>query len=118
MIPRLFEGELPTFNIGTNSGASCDSALAANVQSICAGTAFTHIMNGRFKGGYITRQYGKPSDGVHAVQMELACRGYMHEQLGPVTEQNWPTPYDPTYAAPIRAALTRILQACLHYARS
>lgn len=118
VIPRLFDGELPTFNIGTNSGASCDPALAATVQSICAGTEFTHIINGRFKGGYITRRFGNPSGGIHAVQMELACRGYMHEQLGPVTERNWPTPYDPAYAAPMRAALTRILQACLDYARS
>jgi formiminoglutamase len=118
VIPRLFEGELPTFNIGTNSGASCDPALATTVQSICAGTEFTHIMNGRFKGGYITRQYGNPAGGIHAVQMELACRGYMHEELGPVTEKNWPTPYDPAYAAAIRATLTSILQACLDSARS
>ncbi|MFA6265090.1 MAG: N-formylglutamate deformylase [Pseudolabrys sp.] len=118
VIPRLFEGELPGFNIGTNSGASCDPALASAVQSICAGTEFTHIMNGRFKGGYITRHYGKPADGVHAVQMELACRGYMREDLGPVSEANWPTPYDSAYAAPMRAALTRILQACLDFARA
>lgn len=118
VIPRLFDGELPTFNIGTNGGASCDAALAATVQSICAQTEFTHVLNGRFKGGWITRTYGKPADGVHAVQMELACRGYMHEQLGPVHEADWPTPYDPVYAAPIRAALTRILQACLDFARA
>ena len=118
VIPRLFDGELPTFNIGTNSGASCDPSLAAAIQAICAGTGHTHVMNGRFKGGYITRQYGRPEGGIHAVQMELACRGYMHEQLGPVTQANWPTPYDPAYAAPIRAALTRILQACLDHARA
>jgi formiminoglutamase len=118
VIPRLFDGELPTFNIGTNSGTSCDPALATTIQSLCASTDFTHVINGRFKGGYITRQFGKPSDGIHAVQMELACRSYMHEQLGPVTEQIWPTPYDPSYAAPMRAALTLILQACLDYARS
>jgi len=118
VIPRLFEGELPTFNIGTNSGASCDPALATTIQSICAGSDFTHVMNGRFKGGYITRQFGNPAGGIHAVQMELACRGYMHEQLGPVSEANWPTPYDPDYAAPMRAVLTRILQACLDHARA
>lgn len=116
VIPRLFDGELPTFNIGTNSGASCDPALASTIQSICAETGHTHVVNGRFKGGYITRQFGRPADGIHAVQMELACRGYMHEPLGPVSEADWPTPYDPAYAAPMRAALTRILQACLDHA--
>lgn len=118
VIPRLFDGELPTFNIGTNSGASCDPALAATIQSICAGTGRTQVLNGRFKGGYITRNFGKPDNGIHAVQMELACRGYMHEQLGPVTQANWPTPYDPAYAAPMRTTLQRILQACLDYARA
>ena len=118
VIPRLFEGELPTFNIGTNKGASCDPALGMTVQSICARTEFTHVLNGRFTGGWITRTYGRPADGVHAVQMELACRGYMHETLGPVSEADWPTPYDPAYAAPMRTALTRILQACLDFARA
>jgi len=118
VIPRLFDGELPTFNIGTNSGASCDPVLAATIQSICAGSGHSHVMNGRFKGGYITRQFGRPADGVHAVQMELACRGYMHEELGPVTEANWPTAYDTAYAAPMRATLQRIHQACLDFVQA
>lgn len=118
VIPRLFDGELPTFNIGTNSGASCDPALASTVQSICAHSSFSHVVNGRFKGGYITRQFGKPAEGIHAVQMELACRGYMREELGPVTEKNWPTPYDPAYAAEMRGVLSKILQACFDYARA
>jgi N-formylglutamate deformylase len=117
VIPRLFDGELPTFNIGTNKGASCDGALSAAVQSICADTSFTHVLNGRFTGGFITRQYGRPAEGVHAIQMELACRGYMPETPGPVDETTWPSAFDQGYAAPMRAALTRILQACLGFAR-
>jgi N-formylglutamate deformylase len=116
-IPRLFPGELPTFNIGTNNGASCDAALSAAVTAICANTSFSHVVNGRFTGGWITRRYGRPAEGVHAIQMELACRGYMHETLGPVDEKIWPTAYDASYAAPMRAALARILQACLAFAR-
>ncbi|MBU0727011.1 MAG: N-formylglutamate deformylase [Alphaproteobacteria bacterium] len=115
-IPRLFEDMLPVFNIGTNSGAACAPELAAEVERRCAESEFPSILNGRFKGGYITRQYGKPAEGVHAVQMELGCRGYMEEPLGPVSEANWPTPYDPAYAAPIRAVLTGILQDCLRFA--
>jgi N-formylglutamate deformylase len=118
VIPRLFEGTLPHFNIGTNNGKSCDAALADAVEAICAGSGFTHVVNGRFKGGYITRSLGRPADGVHAIQMELACRGYMAEPLGPVTEGQWPTPYDDTRAEPMRTVLARILDACLTFAQS
>ena len=112
-IPRLFEGELPHFNIGTNSGASCDPALAEAVRSACAATAYSWVLNGRFKGGYTTRHYGRPRDGIHAIQMELACRGYVDEPRGPVREGQWPVPYDPAYAQPMRTALTGVLSACL-----
>lgn len=118
VIPRLFEGELPAFNIGTNSGASCDAALTARVEAIVAETGRGHVVNGRFKGGYITRAYGRPESGVHAIQMELACRGYMPEPVGPVDESNWPSPYDPSYAAPMKATLTDILKAAISFATS
>lgn len=118
VIPRLFEGTLPNFNIGTNGGVTCAPALSAAIEKICAESEFSHVVNGRFKGGYITRSLGQPETGIHAVQMELACRGYMEEPLGPVSEGQWPTPYDETYAAPMRAVLTRILQACLTFATS
>jgi len=116
VIPRLFEDTLPVFNIGTNSGASCAPELAEAVRGQCAQSEFPAVLNGRFKGGYITRKYGQPADGVHAVQMELGCRGYMQEPLGPVSEDNWPTPYDPGYAAPIRKVLTAIMEDCLGFA--
>lgn len=118
VIPRLFDGQLPNFNIGTNGGASCAPELQLSIEQICDSTTFSRVSNGRFRGGYITRAYGRPQDGVHAVQMELACRTYMHEQLGPVTEDIWPTTYDPNYAAPARATLTRILEACIAFARA
>lgn len=86
IIPRLFEGELPHFNIGSNSGASCDPALTAAVEANCARTSFSHITNGRFTGGWITRRHGAPKHGVHSIQMELAFRGYMREPPAPVSE--------------------------------
>jgi formiminoglutamase len=116
VIPRLFDGELPVFNIGTNSGAACADDFADEIEFICRRSPFSAVTNGRFKGGYITRHYGRPADGVHAVQMELACRGYMREPKGPVTETNWPAPYDPAYAAPIRSVLRDVLAACLAFA--
>ncbi|MFK8250424.1 N-formylglutamate deformylase [Ancylobacter terrae] len=118
VIPRLFDGTLPHMNIGTNAGAACAPALQAQVEAICAGTGLDWVSNGRFKGGWITRHYGDPSRGVHAVQMELACRAYIAEPLGPVGPGNWPTPYDPAYAAPLRAALIAIFEACIAFARS
>lgn len=117
VVPRLFDGELPNFNIGTNSGKSCDPALEAAVAGACAATPYSHIVNGRFKGGYITRHYGRPANNVHAIQMELACRGYLNEFNGPVAEGDWPVAYDPAYAAPMRAALTQVLNACLEFAK-
>ncbi|HEU4380708.1 MAG TPA: N-formylglutamate deformylase [Hyphomicrobiaceae bacterium] len=117
VIPRLFEGELPVMNIGTNSGAACALQLQDAIASISEAGDFSYIVNGRFKGGYITRHYGQPGQGVHAVQMELACRGYMHETAGPVSEGSWPMPFDADYAAPIRDALRAILETCLRFAK-
>ncbi|HEX4505359.1 MAG TPA: N-formylglutamate deformylase [Alphaproteobacteria bacterium] len=115
VVPRLFDGALPNFNIGTNGGVTCAPALAKAVEDVCDSTSFTRVTNGRFKGGWTTRHYGLPEAGIHAIQMELACRGYMDEpaELGP---SNWPTSYDPEPAAKMRAALTRVLTACLDFA--
>jgi formiminoglutamase len=114
-IPRLFEGELPNFNIGTNDGKSCAPELAeAIVNASAAAPDFTHVLNGRFKGGYITRAHGNPVDGIHAVQMELACRGYMQEPETP-DETNWPPMFDAAHAAPMQAVLQNILNAALKF---
>lgn len=118
IIPRLFPGELPVMNIGTNAGAACDMALAEPIAAIASASRFSAVINGRFKGGTITRRYGRPDEGVHAVQMELACRGYMREPVGPVDDSNWPAPFDPAFAAPIRATLRAILEACLRFAEN
>lgn len=117
VIPRLFEGTLPHFNIGTNGGVSCAAPLSGAVEKLCAESGLTNVVNGRFKGGYITRSLGRPDAGIHAIQMELACRGYMKEPLGPVAEDTWPTPYDAAVAAPMRETLIRILEACLAFAK-
>lgn len=115
VIPRLFEGELPQFNLGTNDGASCDPALTRRVARIVDATGLSRVTNGRFKGGYITRCYGQPAHGVHAIQMELACRGYMREPATP-DPASWPSPYDATHAAPIRAALVSVLDDVYEWA--
>ena len=117
-IPRLFTGTLPHFNIGTFSGSSCALELPQRVERLCDASNFTRVTNGRFKGGYTTRHYGRPQDGVHALQMELACRGYLREPSGEVDVSNWPCPWDEVFAAPMRAVLERVLAACIAFASS
>ncbi len=116
VIPRLFQGTLPVFNIGTNGGASCDAALTAGIERICDPSGHPRVTNGRFKGGFITRRYGDPQHGIHAVQMELACRGYMHEIPGTIRQEGWPPAYDATFAAPMRKMLRAILESALAFA--
>lgn len=117
VLPRLFDGELPVFNLGTNDGGSADAALQERVTRLLAGSGQSWVANGRFKGGYITRHHGRPENGIHALQMELSCRGYMPEPESKGTPDNWPAPYDPAYAAPMRAKLTEILETALAWAR-
>ncbi|QXQ06010.1 N-formylglutamate deformylase [Sphingosinicellaceae bacterium] len=114
-VPRLFDGELSQFNIGTNSGAACALALADAVQSICTASGHSVVRDGRFKGGWTTRHYGCPEQGVHAIQMELAIRGYHREPVVPGPD-NWPGEFDPGFAAPLAATLSDILKACLAFA--
>jgi N-formylglutamate deformylase len=113
-VPRLFDGELPQFNIGTNDGATCAPELETIVANICAASGKSHVVNGRFKGGWTTRHYGRPETGVHAIQMELAQRGYMAEPAT-LTEANWPTLLDP--APPIRPVLEQLIAAALDFAK-
>jgi N-formylglutamate deformylase len=108
-VPRLFDGELPQFNIGSYDGASCDVALTDAIAADCVGDS--HVVNGRFKGGWITRHYGEPARGIHAVQMELAIRGYADENGA------WPPPWDAARAAPMQAKLRSILTTCLDFAK-
>ena len=113
VIPRLFDGALPTFNLGTNGGSSADEALTRQVADLLRASGQPFAVNGRFKGGWITRKYGDPANGVHAVQMEIACRGYLREPIGAVGEADWPPPYDPAYAEPTRRLLRQIHQTIL-----
>ena len=115
-IPRLFAGELPHWNIGTNDGASCARSLTRLVEARCDASGLSRVTNDRFRGGYITRHYGRPTTGVHAVQMELACRGYMREPAGAPTPETWPAPYVAAQAARLRPTLQTILEGAVAWA--
>jgi N-formylglutamate deformylase len=108
-VPRLFEGALPQFNIGSYDGVSCDAVLTDAIAADCAGDS--HVVNSRFKGGWITRHYGNPARGIHAVQMELAIRGYADE------DGIWPPSWDAERAAPMQTKLQKILTTCLDFAK-
>lgn len=114
-VARLFDDELPELNVGTDHGATCHPALSDAVMAASAGRS--HVLNGRFRGGWTTRHYGQPGQSVHAIQMEIAMRAYLREPAGAPVESNWPPVYDPDYAAPLRADLTRILAAVLDFAK-
>lgn len=115
-VPRLFDGELPVFNIGTDGGRTCSAALQAAVEGVCEASGLPTVSNGRFRGGWITRHHGRPESGVHAIQMELAMRGYLREPDGASTPDNWPAAYGDDMAAPMRAHLRAVLGACLDFA--
>jgi len=79
-LPRLFEGKLPDLNFGTADGKSCAPAIIDSVVAHAMDSRFSYVVNGRFKGGYITRQYGAPADNVHAIQLEMGQDLYMLEE--------------------------------------
>ncbi len=101
LVPRLFDGELPVLNIGTNNGDSCSASIAEQVFEIATSSDYSAVINARFKGGYITRHYGDPKNNVHAIQLEISQRAYMDE----ATRE-----YDAVKAAKLRTTLVSMLE--------
>ena len=116
-VPRFFQGRLPDLNFGTVNQSSCarslqqalESAMQAHLQATPVAKKITHVWNGRFKGGYITRAYGQPSQGVHAVQLEMSQILYMNETS--------PFNYRPDLAEQIQALIAQLLQTCIAWAQ-
>jgi N-formylglutamate deformylase len=110
-IAWLFEGRLPDLNVGTAGGSSADAAVAdAVVRAAARHPRYTHVLNGRFKGGYITRHYGRPADNVHAVQLEMCQCTYMREDA--------PYDYDETQAAQVQPVVREMVEAALQACRT
>lgn len=104
-LPFLFEGRLPDLNLGTAAGASCSPQLQARLEAVLGGqTDYDWVANGRFKGGHITRHYGRPAEGVEAVQLEISQRNYMDEDS---------FSYDEAKADRLQHVLRSMLQAAL-----
>jgi N-formylglutamate amidohydrolase len=103
-VPRFFAGRLPDLNLGTADGASCAPAVQQSAALVLAGAdAFSSVVNGRFKGGYVTRHYGAPARGIHALQLETAQACYMDEAP--------PYPWDAARAARLVSLLQRLAGA-------
>lgn len=111
VVPHLFDGRLPDLNLGTNEGRSLDPGLGARLAGVCAAAAadgFTQVRDGRFKGGHITRHFGRPAEGWHAVQLELVQATYMVEDA--------PFAFDEGRASRIRPHLRRFVETLLAWA--
>ena len=110
VLPRFFEGKLPDLNLGTAKGASCAPELAQRLHDIARATpGHTAVLNGRYTGGYITRHYGEPGRGIHAVQLEMTQCSYM--------EEVWPFAYRPDRAQAVQPHLRLMLEAVLAFAK-
>jgi N-formylglutamate deformylase len=106
VVPFLFEGRLPDINLGTSGGASCSPELQQRLTSVLESQSdYSFIVNGRFKGGYITRHYGRPAEGVEAVQLELAQLNYMDEDSFAYVDQR---------AVNLQRTIRALLNACVH----
>lgn len=102
-LPWLFDGQLPDLNLGTADGASCAATLRDALAEVLAGQSrYTQVVDGRFKGGHITRHYGRPRESVHAVQLETCWRCYMADESPPYA-------YDEARAAEVRPLLQRLV---------
>lgn len=108
-VPVLFSGRLPDFNLGTAGGASCNPSLQGSLaECLQRQDVFSHVSNGRFKGGYITRHYGHPGHAIDAVQLELVQETYMDESS---------FEFLPERAKPVQQLIRQLLQLCVDYAR-
>jgi len=104
-VPFLFEGDLPELNVGTATGASCRAAVEAALHTaLQRQSRFSWVLNGRFKGGYITRHYGRPAEGIDAVQLETAQRAYMVEPDGG---------FEPERAVPLQGQVRALIEVAL-----
>jgi N-formylglutamate deformylase len=109
-VPRLFEGRLPDLNLGTHSGAACDPTLQTIAAAVLSAkrannVLFSHVVDGRFRGGHITRHYGRPVDGVHAIQLEMAQSTYLDEGA------DVPAPWEPERAGALMETLAALADA-------
>lgn len=109
VLPRLFPGKLPDFNFGTSDGQSCDESVAAGAVDGIRSSPWSWVLNGRFKGGFITRRYGSPSTGIHAIQLEMCQSLYMDETFPFAWRADRAAEIEPAVKACVLGALQKML---------
>ena len=110
VLPRLFSGSLPDFNFGTADGQSCDEAIVAGAVEALRDTQWSWVVNGRFSGGFITRRYGDPGSGVHAIQLEMCQSLYMDEDAPFQWRSELAAAVVPVVRASIEGALRSVME--------
>lgn len=108
-VPRLFPGEVPILNLGTDDATTCDPALRDALRAVCEASGLSWSADGPFKSGWTTRHHASIAEGVHAVRLTLAQRGYMDEDR--------PGAWEPARAASVQDVLRRLLEAALAWTR-
>ncbi|MFM0736370.1 N-formylglutamate deformylase [Paraburkholderia xenovorans] len=109
VLPRLFDNKLPDLNLGTQDGRTCAEAVQHAAVDAMSESPYTSVANGRFKGGYITRGFGAPERGIHAIQLEMCKSTYMSEDA--------PFDYLPARADAVQSTLRRMVGASLDAVR-
>jgi N-formylglutamate amidohydrolase len=104
-VPALFPGVLTDLNVGTDGGKSCNALIESSVMNVATASDYTSVANGRFRGGFITRHYGKPEKNIHAIQLELSQRCYLDESN---------LSYDAELAVRVGATIKKMLIAFMH----
>lgn len=105
-VPLLFDGVLPDLNLGSNGGHTAAAELVDSAVSCLRNASYSVVVNGRFKGGFITRHYGKPQQQVHALQLEIAQHTYMQE---------WPARWDAEKARALQKHLSGLVRLLIDW---
>ncbi len=72
-------GVPPDIVLGDAHGTACAGPITALAETTLTALGYVVRRNDPYAGGYITRHYGRPREGVHALQVELARSLYMEE---------------------------------------
>ncbi|MCI1437104.1 MAG: N-formylglutamate amidohydrolase [Acetobacter indonesiensis] len=88
-MPDTPEAPSPDFVLGDGHGTTCDGRFIQTAEDTLRALGFKTTRNDPYAGGYVTRHYGRPSQGLHVLQIEMRRGLYMDETTREKTE-NFP----------------------------
>lgn len=98
-VPTVHTEKFPDLILGSNDGKSAAPGIIETTLEHLGKSPFTLKHNHPFKGGYITRHFGNPSENAHALQLEMTKVNYMDD-----SELN----YDGARAEAVRKVLMKV----------